>query len=102
MNSVRQGRQEHRSCGFGGHQEAVFGAVAPNRGMEASARPLARVWSRGIGEAVLWLLVFFGFQPATAVQAQLAESATQGFPPNPQPAGGLKLIPTRILQDAAQ
>jgi hypothetical protein len=54
------------------------------------------------GETVLRLLVFVGFQPAAKVQPQLAESATQGLPPDPQPTGGLKLIPARILQDAAQ
>ena len=51
---------------------------------------------------MLRLFVFFGFQPATAVQPQLAESATQGLPPDPQPTGGLKLIAARFLQDAGQ
>ena len=56
----------------------------------------------GVGEAVLRLVGFFGPQPATAVQPQLAESATQGLPPDPQPTGCLKLIPARVLQDAGQ
>ena len=36
------------------------------------------------------------------MQPQLAESAAQGFPADPQPEGGLMLIAARILQDAGQ
>jgi hypothetical protein len=55
-----------------------------------------------LGEAVLGRIVFSGFDPAGAAKPQLDESPAQGVPGNPQPAGGLKLIPARILQDAGQ
>jgi hypothetical protein len=48
------------------------------------------------------LVVFSGFQPATDLQTQLAESAAQGVPRDPQPAGGLTLIAARVRQDAGQ
>ena len=47
-------------------------------------------------------IVFSGFDPPGEVKAQLDESPAQSVAGNPQPAGGLKLIAARILQDAGQ
>ena len=47
-------------------------------------------------------VVFSGFDPAGELKPQLAESAAQGVPGDPQPTGGLNLIPAHILQDASQ
>jgi hypothetical protein len=53
-----------------------------------------------VGEAVLVGIVLAGFEPASEVKPQFNEPAAQGVPGNPQPAGGLKLIPAGILEDA--
>ncbi len=48
------------------------------------------------------LRVFFGLELAREVESQLAEPPAQGIAGNPQPAGGLMLIPTRVFQDAGE
>src|SRR5271166_2044552 len=48
------------------------------------------------------LRVFFGLELVREVESQLAEPPAQGLAGNPQPAGGLMLIPTRVFQDAGE
>ena len=48
------------------------------------------------------LRVFCGFELAGEVESQLAEPPAQGLAGNPQSAGGLMLIPTRLFQDAGE
>ncbi len=91
----RQDIPEQIIAGLGSRSEAAFEAVAPESTHGGSPQPLAR------RESVLRLVVFF-FQPATDMQPQLAESAAQGFPADPQPEGSLMRIAARILQDAGQ
>jgi hypothetical protein len=98
----RQDIPEQIIAGLGSRSEAAFEAVAQESTHGGSPQPLARVRPRHARESVLRLVVFPGFQPATDVQPQLAESAAQGLPADPQSEGGLMLIAARILQDAGQ
>ena len=56
--------------------EHVIGSMR----IEIAGRLIRKHCPRRVGEAVLVRVVLFGFQPATALQPQLAESAPQGLP----------------------
>jgi hypothetical protein len=47
-------------------------------------------------------IVFSGFHPPGELKPQLKESPSQSVPGDSEAAGGLKLIPARILQDTGQ